>query len=241
MAPVSRLGLKRSLLALAGAGIAAVAASTCVLPAATIEGTGGGSPGGGGEPSTATSSGGRGGAGGTSTASSTASSSSSSGANTGAGGGDGDLDAGCGATQAVAAWAAWRMPNSPDAGLPNPASYTDNEDGTVTDDVTHLMWEKAVTGVPVDWAAAKQHCAALVFAGHCDWRLPSRIELLSIVDLSRAAPAIDPVFPSTPQYPFWSSSAFYEGDKSAWIVQFADGHPGLSDVTAGLYYSRCVR
>ena len=69
------------------------------------------------------------------------------------------------------------MPNSQadvTAGAPNLESYTDNGDGTVTDNVTGLMWQQAVPTATYSWAGAVTYCSTLTLAGHSDWRLPSR-------------------------------------------------------------------
>ncbi|MCL2449554.1 MAG: DUF1566 domain-containing protein [Polyangiaceae bacterium] len=105
-----------------------------------------------------------------------------------------------------------------EAGAPNPESCTDNGDGTITDNVTGLMWQQAsamaglLSGNPGDdppgsgapmanaavWSAATASCQSLMLAGHADWRLPTLIELVSI-DRFGATPAFDPVsFPDPP-------------------------------------------
>ena len=93
--------------------------------------------------------------------------------------------------------------------------FRDNGDGTVSDDSTGLMWEKKtdhptgsadvhnvtyryswsapqVTGTEPDGTAFTMFLRILnenQFAGHSDWRLPTRQELLSIVarDLEESA------------------------------------------------------
>jgi hypothetical protein len=131
------------------------------------------------------------------------------------------------------------MPNSPvdvAAGAPNPEAYTDNGDQTITDNVTGLMWQKAVAKGMYTWTQAVAYCPTLTLAGHGDWRLPSRIELVSIVDVGRV-PSIDGTyFPATPLSPFWSSSS--NGD--AWDVIFSSGYTSLNAMF-NTYYVRCVR
>jgi len=101
------------------------------------------------------------------------------------------------------AWAEWPMPNSQadvTAGAPNLESYTDNGDGTVTDNVTGLMWQQVVPSATYTWANAVAYCPTLALAGHSSWRLPSRIELESIVDFGQSSPSINGTyFPSTPK------------------------------------------
>ncbi len=88
----------------------------------------------------------------------------------------------------------------------NPPSYQDNGDGTVTDLVTGLMWEKGYR--VVSWEEARRAADSCRLAGFDDWRLPTIKELYSLVlfsgvdpsgpDMSRvpegARPFIHPVF-----------------------------------------------
>ena len=94
------------------------------------------------------------------------------------------------------------MPNSPvdvTAGAPNAASYKDNGDGTVTDNVTGLMWQKTLSATGLTYSEAAAYCQNLALAGYGGWRVPTKIELFSIVDVGRSMPAIDPnAFPGTP-------------------------------------------
>ena len=60
---------------------------------------------------------------------------------------------------------------------PTPERFRDNEDGTVSDTVTGLMWIKeprALTsnGALMTWSAAQTYVGNLNFAGYSDWRLP---------------------------------------------------------------------
>jgi hypothetical protein len=82
--------------------------------------------------------------------------------------------------------------------------YTDNGDGTITDNNTKLVWEKnSADGSIHDmdnlytWADAfAVHVAGLNaanFAGHNDWRLPNVKELLSIIEY-QSFPAVPSAF-----------------------------------------------
>jgi len=86
-----------------------------------------------------------------------------------------------------------------------PLSYTDNGDGTITDNNTGLMWEKlSMDGSVHDvsntytWANAfAQHVATLngtSFAGHTDWRMPNVKELESIMNYQNVDPTVSPAF-----------------------------------------------
>jgi hypothetical protein len=128
------------------------------------------------------------------------------------------------------------------AGAPNLASYTENGDGTVTDNVTGLMWQKAVAAGTYNWAQAKAYCPTLTLAGYHDWRLPTRIELVSLVDFGRSFPAIDTsYFPSTPSDWFWSSSPLAGSSSDAWGVDFPYGSTYSVAVFNSANVVRCVR
>lgn len=88
-------------------------------------------------------------------------------------------------------------------------AFTDNDDGTITDGATGLMWARDDSGgdAPggLDWAEALAWVEArntLEYLGYSDWRLPEVKELQSIVDYTRSpgssgSAAIDPLFNAT--------------------------------------------
>jgi hypothetical protein len=130
-------------------------------------------------------------------------------------------------------WAEWPMPNGPvdvSNGAPNAESYTINGDGTVTDNVTGLMWQQAVPSTPYAWSDAVAYCPTLTLGAHSDWRLPTIIELVSLIDYSVGDDNVNPsinatVFPGTPISPsFWSSTPLASSPSSeAWALDFALG------------------
>jgi len=88
-------------------------------------------------------------------------------------------------------------------GVPcNSSRFVDNGDGTVTDNLTGIQWEKKTDDSSVhdkdnlySWSSAFPSIAAdgtvftgflstlnaACFAGHCDWRLPTYVELVTLV------------------------------------------------------------
>lgn len=103
-------------------------------------------------------------------------------------------------------------------------NFKDNNDGTISDLATDLMWTKQDSQQAMDWPSAQQWVAQLnkdKYLGHNDWRLPNIKELQTIVDYSRSpqateSAAIDPIFSiseikdegGNTNYPvFWSSTS----------------------------------
>jgi len=95
--------------------------------------------------------------------------------------------------------------------------YTDNGDGTITDAVTGLIWQKCSRGqnndtscsgtaTTADWTTAGTYCSGLSLASK-NWRLPNVQEFLSIVDMGKASVATinSMVFPNTLSGYYWSS------------------------------------
>jgi hypothetical protein len=139
------------------------------------------------------------------------------------------------------------MPNPASTGLPHPSSYTDLGDGTVKDNVTGLIWQKVVpTTQAFNWADAQSYCATLTLAGRV-WHLPTRIELLSIVDFTRTSPAIDTTaFPGTPGGKYhwtaspWVVSQIATKPQYSWIVNFFEGLTSNAGDRTQLEFARCV-
>jgi hypothetical protein len=67
-------------------------------------------------------------------------------------------------------------------------SYTDNGDGTVSDNVTGLMWQQD-PGEKMTHAEAVAGADSFELAGYDDWRLPSIKELYSLIDFSGVDPS----------------------------------------------------
>jgi hypothetical protein len=129
---------------------------------------------------------------------------------------------------------------------PNPR-FTDNDDGTVTDNLTKLIWLKdAGCAVAKNWADALTFCNTLA-SGNCglsdgsqagDWRLPNLRELHSLLHYG-FTPTLpntagtgpwtegDP-FTNVPDYWYWSSTTYMHSPPDyAWHVTMHTG-----DVTA---------
>jgi hypothetical protein len=71
--------------------------------------------------------------------------------------------------------------------------------------------------------------------------LPTRIELVSLLDLSRTNPALDlAAFPSGPSQWFWSASPDASDEAKAWYVYFYFGYPDVDDISVENRV-RCVR
>jgi len=74
-----------------------------------------------------------------------------------------------------------------DAQFPaNEPSYTDNGDGTVTDNVTGLMWQRQM-GEKISFDDAAKKAKASRVGGHTDWRVPTIKELFSLIDYTGRA------------------------------------------------------
>jgi hypothetical protein len=153
--------------------------------------------------------------------------------------------------------------------------FVDNGDGTITDNLTGLMWEEktnkdgmrnpadphdadnkysfssSLLGNP-DGTAYTDLLATLNaanFAGHNDWRLPSLVELQTILaspsKCSVGPPCVDDVFNSgtnseTLSGYYWSSTLFAPSPGFAWFVSFSSGDANLSSATFE-YAVRAVR
>jgi hypothetical protein len=91
-----------------------------------------------------------------------------------------------------------------------------------------LLWSHTLGDDRMTHAAAEKACADFDLVGLAGWRLPSRMELESILDLTRHDPAIDTsFFPDTKAAYYWSGCRLAAGPDCAWVVDFDRG--GVSD------------
>ena len=122
-----------------------------------------------------------------------------------------------------------------------PMELYDNGNGTVTDAVTGLYWQKAENVAAYSAIVAASVCDTLTLAGYGDWRLPSALELMTLVNYERLSPAIDPVlFPSASSSMYWSASTDAVSTNFLWGVDFYTGQLAIAG-TANEYPVRCVR
>jgi len=129
--------------------------------------------------------------------------------------------------------------------------FENNNDGTVSDLATGLMWQQTDNGLGIDWEQALimvQQKNSENYLGHNDWRLPNTKELQSLVDYTRSpyatdhanvGPAIDPMFSCSTitndggksDYPYyWTSTSAISNPTgaytNAWYVAFGQAEDG---------------
>ncbi len=129
----------------------------------------------------------------------------------------------------------------------NPPSFTDNGDGTVTDNVTGLIWQKA-DGGEMTWSNAVLYAQTNRVGGQSDWRLPTSHEAFSILNHGRVNPALDTNFftLSTAQY-WWTADSQVADATRVWAINAGGGigaHRQTETLSAGgtnRYHVRCVR
>jgi hypothetical protein len=132
--------------------------------------------------------------------------------------------------------------------------FQNNNDGTISDLATGLMWQQTDNGSGIDWEHAMAYTQTQNIAnylGHNDWRLPNTKELQSIVDYTRSpyatnsanvGPAINSMFSCTAikndggkaDYPYyWTSTSAIPNPNgiyaSAWYVAFGLAENGSGE------------
>ncbi|NOR27721.1 MAG: DUF1566 domain-containing protein [Lutibacter sp.] len=138
-------------------------------------------------------------------------------------------------------------------------NFTDNSNGTITDEATRLIWQKADDGVAKDWENALAYAENLDLGGKSDWRLPNAKELQSLVDYTRSpqttnSPAINPIFDTTlindpdgnsGQYPyFWTSTTHLDGINpyaGAVYIAFGEGQGKMNGTLMDVHGTGCQR
>jgi hypothetical protein len=137
--------------------------------------------------------------------------------------------------------------------------FTDNQNGTVTDNLTGLIWMQNASNFNADGFGAKKWSEAISAANGLqtnqhglkdgskagDWRLPNIRELQSLVDYGRgglAIPSPNPFLGVVWENRYWSSTS-ENGSLSnlAWWLGFDLGFAGTDDKDENFYLVWCVR
>ena len=116
--------------------------------------------------------------------------------------------------------------------------FTDNGNGTVTDNLTGLFWLKNANCFGTrQWSTALEDANGLA-NGSCDltdgsvagdWRLPSLNELESLVN------AAGHPFTGVQTSSYWSSTTYASSTSGAWYVNLYDGYVYYNDKTNNNY------
>lgn len=118
--------------------------------------------------------------------------------------------------------------------------FWDNGDGTVSDLVTGLRWDKSDDGATRNWQEAFDYCIDR------NAKLPTLFQLETIVDYKRYGPATDPELTTQATGTYWSktsiTSTFPGLPDSAWLIHFYKGRSERRDKeNYERHYVRCVR
>ncbi len=116
------------------------------------------------------------------------------------------------------------------------SNFIDNNDGTVFDLTSRLVWQKCQLGFSginceisaspntFTWQEALQEAQASSFAGYDDWRLPNVKELRTLVEQRCQSPAINSqLFLSSTSTDFWTSSPYKFNANNSWSINFDSG------------------
>ncbi|MFH0790801.1 MAG: DUF1566 domain-containing protein [Candidatus Omnitrophota bacterium] len=119
-------------------------------------------------------------------------------------------------------------------------NYTVNGDGTITDNVTGLMWvidsTAAGIGGSYNWLTAISNCEGLTYpaSSYTDWRLPNIKELWSLVHYQNSNPSIASDF-TCQNNKYWSSTTYSGGNTNAFAIDFQIGRCVLLAKTTSTY------
>lgn len=127
----------------------------------------------------------------------------------------------------------------------NTPSYTDNGDGTITDNITGLIWQQE-DGGEMTWENAVDYAGNLSLAERNDWRLPKSHELFNLLDHGKNPALNDQYFlPGNAEY-WWTSDQQAGNSAQIWAANTGGGigpKPKNETISAGgqkRYHARCV-
>ncbi len=125
-------------------------------------------------------------------------------------------------------------------GVPWPSSrFTDNSNGTITDNLTGLMWagDANIPNGTRTWDQARGDCESSTLGGHSDWRLPNVKELQSLIDFGNVSPALPTGHPfdNVQSNVYWSSTTYASNTSYAWAVDLSGGFVSYDNKASSFY------
>ncbi len=115
----------------------------------------------------------------------------------------------------------------------------DDKHGVVLDKRRRLVYYDANATEPMDFAQAQKFCRHLKWDGRTDWRVPTKEEMRSLLELSRRGePTIKHAFKNVKEAIYWSSTQ--SNYAKAWYFDFDLGRYGKRK-TSAKYRVFCVR
>ncbi len=122
-----------------------------------------------------------------------------------------------------------------------PNHFTDNGNGTITDNLTQLVWQKAPNTAVLTWENALAYAENLSLASATDWRLPNIKELQSLNDESVTNPSTNTTFfPTIGVHNYWSSTSLPNQTTKSWYWNTQFGITTY-DTKTNTNYVLCVR
>ncbi len=131
--------------------------------------------------------------------------------------------------------------------LINAPTYTVHADGTVTDNITGLMWQR-IDGGEMTRRAAATYCDTLTLGGYGDWRLPKAGEVFVLLNHDKVNPALDvAAFTKTTAEYWWAEEGRADDGTRVWAANAGGGigaHAVSETISAGgtrRFHVRAVR
>jgi N-acetylneuraminic acid mutarotase len=124
---------------------------------------------------------------------------------------------------------------------PNGKGLVKTAKDEMTDRNTGLIWQLGDDGNMYTQPEAVQHCASFTSAeASTGWRLPSVIELMTLIDNGLQLPSINKFFTGAQSTNYWTTTPTASANMLAWTVKFDFGEviPLLMDSSLPV---RCVR
>ncbi|MGQ9571987.1 MAG: Lcl C-terminal domain-containing protein [Dehalococcoidia bacterium] len=127
--------------------------------------------------------------------------------------------------------------------------FIDNGDGTVSDALRGLQWQKEDDGIERTYEEAQRYSRELRLAGYDDWRLPRKEELMALAELGYDT--LNQIFPNTKGDGYWAQTSAEEvrwaatPENIAYTVEFnprsANYGADIDQLRSYPFYVRAVR